>query len=230
MQLHLPMHSLPTESFANWIKTVKFQHFPSSGFPLHHYSCCCNYAYLSVRNCSILLQMSLSQTCVSYSLASCLTISCWNIIRKSHLLLSTLHKICLAKRLFLHTAALFSPQDSVFRLEPHIENGRGKSPYDPRLTTSSMLIGECQRLLDCAEGHIKTWESWRHPPPCSFILANMKGVKYMLITEQGIPHIHYKRICSEACIYNLVTRHWHHCKSLFQSECTKRRVCRTDET
>ncbi|KAK7892174.1 hypothetical protein WMY93_024137 [Mugilogobius chulae] len=32
------------------------------------------------------------------------------------------------------------PEDGVFRLEPHIENGRGKSPYDPRLTTASMLI------------------------------------------------------------------------------------------
>lgn len=33
-------------------------------------------------------------------------------------------------------------QDSVFRLEPHVENGRGKSPYDPKLLTASMLIGE----------------------------------------------------------------------------------------
>uniref|UniRef100_A0A8C4IDE6 Sema domain, immunoglobulin domain (Ig), short basic domain, secreted, (semaphorin) 3Ab n=1 Tax=Dicentrarchus labrax TaxID=13489 RepID=A0A8C4IDE6_DICLA len=32
------------------------------------------------------------------------------------------------------------PEDSVFRLEPHIENGRGKSPYDPKLHTASMLI------------------------------------------------------------------------------------------
>nr|XP_029136724.1 semaphorin-3ab-like [Labrus bergylta] len=31
-------------------------------------------------------------------------------------------------------------EDSVFRLEPHIENGRGKSPYDPKLLTASMLI------------------------------------------------------------------------------------------
>lgn len=33
-------------------------------------------------------------------------------------------------------------QDSVFRLEPHVENGRGKSPYDPKLLTASLLIGE----------------------------------------------------------------------------------------
>lgn len=33
-------------------------------------------------------------------------------------------------------------KDSVFRLEPHIENGRGKSPYDPKLLTASMLIGK----------------------------------------------------------------------------------------
>uniref|UniRef100_A0A7N8YDT6 Sema domain, immunoglobulin domain (Ig), short basic domain, secreted, (semaphorin) 3Ab n=1 Tax=Mastacembelus armatus TaxID=205130 RepID=A0A7N8YDT6_9TELE len=32
------------------------------------------------------------------------------------------------------------PEDSVFRLEPHIENGRGKSPYDPKLLTASMLF------------------------------------------------------------------------------------------
>uniref|UniRef100_A0A669DLH9 Sema domain, immunoglobulin domain (Ig), short basic domain, secreted, (semaphorin) 3Ab n=1 Tax=Oreochromis niloticus TaxID=8128 RepID=A0A669DLH9_ORENI len=31
-------------------------------------------------------------------------------------------------------------EDSVFRLEPHVENGRGKSPYDPKLLTASMLI------------------------------------------------------------------------------------------
>uniref|UniRef100_A0A8C7MKS5 Sema domain, immunoglobulin domain (Ig), short basic domain, secreted, (semaphorin) 3Ab n=1 Tax=Oncorhynchus kisutch TaxID=8019 RepID=A0A8C7MKS5_ONCKI len=31
-------------------------------------------------------------------------------------------------------------EDSVFRLEPQIENGRGKSPYDPKLLTASMLI------------------------------------------------------------------------------------------
>ncbi len=36
----------------------------------------------------------------------------------------------------------FNVQDSVFRLAPHIENGRGKSPYDPKLLTASMLIGE----------------------------------------------------------------------------------------
>uniref|UniRef100_A0A8C6PMX1 Sema domain, immunoglobulin domain (Ig), short basic domain, secreted, (semaphorin) 3Ab n=1 Tax=Nothobranchius furzeri TaxID=105023 RepID=A0A8C6PMX1_NOTFU len=32
------------------------------------------------------------------------------------------------------------PEDSLFRLEPHVENGRGKSPYDPKLLTASMLI------------------------------------------------------------------------------------------
>ncbi|KAM6937684.1 semaphorin-3ab [Xenentodon cancila] len=32
------------------------------------------------------------------------------------------------------------PEDDVFRLEAHVENGRGKSPYDPKLLTASMLI------------------------------------------------------------------------------------------
>ncbi|XP_054632944.1 semaphorin-3ab [Dunckerocampus dactyliophorus] len=31
-------------------------------------------------------------------------------------------------------------EDSIFRLLPHTENGRGKSPYDPKLLTASMLI------------------------------------------------------------------------------------------
>ncbi|XP_056907796.1 semaphorin-3ab [Takifugu flavidus] len=31
-------------------------------------------------------------------------------------------------------------EDNVFRLMSHIENGRGKSPYDPKLHTASMLI------------------------------------------------------------------------------------------
>ncbi|XP_040017855.2 semaphorin-3ab isoform X2 [Gasterosteus aculeatus] len=31
-------------------------------------------------------------------------------------------------------------EDSVFKLEPLVENGRGKSPYDPKLLTASMLI------------------------------------------------------------------------------------------
>lgn len=56
-------------------------------------------------------------------------------------------------------------QDSIFRLEQHIENGRGKSPYDPKLLTASMLIGEFKTrytvLFLCVleQGHIKTWES-----------------------------------------------------------------------
>ncbi|XP_038126608.1 semaphorin-3ab [Cyprinodon tularosa] len=32
------------------------------------------------------------------------------------------------------------PEDGVFRLAPFVENGRGKSPYDPKLLTASMLI------------------------------------------------------------------------------------------
>ncbi|CAL1592258.1 unnamed protein product [Knipowitschia caucasica] len=32
------------------------------------------------------------------------------------------------------------PEDGIFRLGHHVENGRGKSPYDPRLSTASMLI------------------------------------------------------------------------------------------
>ncbi|XP_037110232.1 semaphorin-3ab [Syngnathus acus] len=31
-------------------------------------------------------------------------------------------------------------EDNIFRLLPHTENGRGKSPYDPKLLTASMLI------------------------------------------------------------------------------------------
>ncbi|TNN31101.1 Semaphorin-3ab [Liparis tanakae] len=31
-------------------------------------------------------------------------------------------------------------EDSVFRLDALVENGRGKSPYDPKLLTASMLI------------------------------------------------------------------------------------------
>lgn len=74
-------------------------------------------------------------------------------------------------------------QDNVFRLEPHIENGRGKSPYDPKLLTASMLIGEfksrCTLPLVCVllQIHIKTSESWKHPLPCSCIFADTEGVK-----------------------------------------------------
>lgn len=52
-------------------------------------------------------------------------------------------------------------QDNVFRLEPHIENGRGKSPYDPKLLTASMLIGEFMTGYTVSlfwvlqQGHIK---------------------------------------------------------------------------
>lgn len=52
-------------------------------------------------------------------------------------------------------------QDNVFRLEPHIENGRGKSPYDPKLLTASMLIGEFMTRHTVSlfwvlqQGHIK---------------------------------------------------------------------------
>lgn len=56
-----------------------------------------------------------------------------------------------------------SIQDSVFRLEPHVENGRGKSPYDPKLLTASMLIGKFRSgysvMLSCVleQGHLITW-------------------------------------------------------------------------
>jgi len=44
---------------------------------------------------------------------------------------------------------LVSIQDSIFRLgSSNFENGRGKSPYDPKLLTASMLIGECVRQFD----------------------------------------------------------------------------------
>lgn len=64
-----------------------------------------------------------------------------------------------------------------------MENGRGKSPYDPKLLTASMLIGECKTgcavPLFCAlkRGQIKTRESRKHPLPCSFISAHIQGVK-----------------------------------------------------
>ncbi|KAG7258528.1 hypothetical protein CRUP_024271 [Coryphaenoides rupestris] len=32
------------------------------------------------------------------------------------------------------------PEDNLFRLGPFMENGRGKSPYDPKLLTASMLV------------------------------------------------------------------------------------------
>lgn len=41
----------------------------------------------------------------------------------------------------------FPPQDNVFRLALHFENGRGKSPYDPKMLSASLLIGEFD-LLD----------------------------------------------------------------------------------
>ena len=41
----------------------------------------------------------------------------------------------------------FCVQDTVFRLEPHVENGRGKSPYDPKLLTASMLLGEFKERM-----------------------------------------------------------------------------------
>lgn len=44
---------------------------------------------------------------------------------------------------------LVSIQDNIFRLgSSNFENGRGKSPYDPKLLTASMLIGECVRQFD----------------------------------------------------------------------------------
>lgn len=37
-----------------------------------------------------------------------------------------------------------TPQDNIFRMEDsHFENGRGKSPYDPKLLTASLLVGRC---------------------------------------------------------------------------------------
>lgn len=36
----------------------------------------------------------------------------------------------------------FNLQDNIFKLQDsHFENGRGKSPYDPKLLTASLLIG-----------------------------------------------------------------------------------------
>lgn len=44
---------------------------------------------------------------------------------------------------------LVSTQDNIFRLgSSNFENGRGKSPYDPKLLTASMLIGECVKQCD----------------------------------------------------------------------------------
>lgn len=39
-----------------------------------------------------------------------------------------------------------TPQDNIFRMEDsHFENGRGKSPYDPKLLTASLLVGRCHK-------------------------------------------------------------------------------------
>lgn len=56
---------------------------------------------------------------------------------------------------------LVSIQDNIFRLgSSNFENGRGKSPYDPKLLTASMLIGECVRQCEAkvrdAENHVWT--------------------------------------------------------------------------
>lgn len=40
----------------------------------------------------------------------------------------------------------FPPQDNIFRLASHFENGRGKSPYDPKMLSASILIGEFDPL------------------------------------------------------------------------------------
>jgi len=36
--------------------------------------------------------------------------------------------------------------------ESHFENGRGKSPYDPKLLTASLLVGRCHNTssMKCA--------------------------------------------------------------------------------
>lgn len=40
------------------------------------------------------------------------------------------------------------PQDNIFRLDAnYFENGRGKSPYDPKMLSSSLLLGESVRSL-----------------------------------------------------------------------------------
>lgn len=42
----------------------------------------------------------------------------------------------------------FPTQDNIFRLASHFENGRGKSPYDPKMLSASLLIGEFDLRLD----------------------------------------------------------------------------------
>lgn len=37
---------------------------------------------------------------------------------------------------------LFPPQDNIFRLASQFENGRGKSPYDPKMLSASLLLGK----------------------------------------------------------------------------------------
>lgn len=52
------------------------------------------------------------------------------------------------------------PQDNIFRLDAnYFENGRGKSPYDPKMQSSSLLIGEPVRdvvvlALNCSHSVI----------------------------------------------------------------------------
>lgn len=36
----------------------------------------------------------------------------------------------------------------MFRLAPHFENGRGKSPYDPKMLSVSLLLGELDELQE----------------------------------------------------------------------------------
>lgn len=110
-------------------------------------------------------------------------------------------------------------QDSVFRLEPLIENGRGKSPYDPKLLTASMLIGElrptpCAALLGVRARSNKKVEVLKTPSASLFHFSRYIGCK-MWITEQDIPVSHYKWICSVVCIYTLGTPHWQDCKLYF---------------
>lgn len=79
----------------------------------------------------------------------------------------------------------------MFRLEPHIENGRGKSPYDPKLLTASMLIGEFKTgytlLLSCVlqQGHIKNMGVLKTPSAFLFHFSRYIGWKVNVNNRSG---------------------------------------------
>lgn len=52
-----------------------------------------------------------------------------------------------------------SPQDNIFRLASQFENGRGKSPYDPKMLSASLLLGEFDHCLYQLKEHVHRGDS-----------------------------------------------------------------------